>query len=119
LNQSKLPKCCSNLRKNYDYIILDTPAIGLFGDAVLLNKYSDATLFVVRHNFTRKREFVQAIHEAVEHNMKRMYIAYNDAKIRVKDRNIVIYGDEAPKRLAIVRFAIKARRLFIDFLRKI
>lgn len=108
-----------NLRKNYDYIILDTPAIGLFGDAVLLNKHSDATLFVVRHNFTRKKEFVQAIHEAMEHNMKRLYIAYNDAKIRIKDRNIVIYGDEAPKRLAIVRFAIKARRLFIDFLRKI
>ncbi|MCF8294771.1 MAG: polysaccharide biosynthesis tyrosine autokinase [Bacteroidales bacterium] len=119
IESERTAEMLQNLRKNYDYIILDTPAIGLFGDAVLLNKHSDATLFVVRHNFTRKKEFVQAIHEAVEHSMKRLYIAYNDSKIRIKDRNIVIYGDEAPKRLAIMRIAIKARRLFIDFLRKI
>lgn len=42
------------LKKRYDYIILDTPPIGLVADALELVQYSDATLYVVRQNLTKK-----------------------------------------------------------------
>lgn len=42
------------LKKKYDYIILDTPPIGLVSDALELTPYCDATLYIVRQNVTKK-----------------------------------------------------------------
>lgn len=42
------------LRAHYDYIIVDTAPVGLVTDALLLEKYVDLTLFVVRHRVTLK-----------------------------------------------------------------
>ena len=119
IESDKTKMMFDDLRNKYDYIIIDTPPIGLFGDAFLLNKYCDATLFIVRHNFTRKKEFVSAINEAVENQMNRLSIVYNDADIRLNERNIRIYGEEAPKRFILFELALNFRRKIINFLRKI
>lgn len=42
------------LQKNYDFIILDTPPIGLVSDALNLMKYADATVYIIRQNYTKK-----------------------------------------------------------------
>lgn len=42
------------LKEIYDYIILDTPPVGLVSDALELTPYCDATLYVVRQNVTKK-----------------------------------------------------------------
>lgn len=42
------------LKLRYDYIILDTPPVGLVADAVELAKYSDVTLYIMRQNYTKK-----------------------------------------------------------------
>ena len=42
------------LKKRYDYIILDTPPVGLVSDALELSQFCDLTLYVVRQNFTKK-----------------------------------------------------------------
>ena len=42
------------LKKKYDYIILDTPPLGLVSDALELAQYCDVTLYIVRQNFTKK-----------------------------------------------------------------
>jgi capsular exopolysaccharide synthesis family protein len=42
------------LKKDYDYIIIDTPPVGLVSDALELFKYSDAVIYVVRNNYTEK-----------------------------------------------------------------
>jgi len=47
----------SNLKKEYDYIILDSPPIGLVSDALELSKYADATLYLVRQNYTKRGMF--------------------------------------------------------------
>ena len=44
----------SELKKKYDYIILDTPPVGLVSDALELAQYCDVTLYIVRQNFTKK-----------------------------------------------------------------
>ncbi|MDQ3100488.1 MAG: polysaccharide biosynthesis tyrosine autokinase, partial [Bacteroidota bacterium] len=38
----------------YDYVIVDTPPVGLITDAVLMMRYVDATLFVVNTRFANK-----------------------------------------------------------------
>ncbi len=107
------------LRKKYDYIVMDTPPIGLFGDAILLNKYCDATAFVVRHNFTRKKEMVSSLSEMETNGIKKINIIYNDAKIVLSDRNISVFGEMTPKRFFLVKWILKIRRLTIDLLRKL
>jgi polysaccharide biosynthesis transport protein len=43
-----------DLKAKYDYIILDTPPVGLVTDAIELAHFSDVTLYVVRQNYTKK-----------------------------------------------------------------
>jgi succinoglycan biosynthesis transport protein ExoP len=42
------------LKTKYDYIILDTPPVGLVADSLELAQYCDVTLYIVRQNFTKK-----------------------------------------------------------------
>jgi len=42
------------LKQRYDYIILDTPPVGLVSDALELDQFCDVTLYIVRQNFSKK-----------------------------------------------------------------
>ncbi|MAZ28809.1 MAG: sugar transporter [Cytophagaceae bacterium] len=44
----------NELKSRYDYIVLDTPPIGLVADALEIDEYVDATLYVVRQDYTKK-----------------------------------------------------------------
>ena len=49
-----MKKFMEELKDKYDYIILDTPPVGLVTDAVELANFADVTLYVMRQNFTKK-----------------------------------------------------------------
>lgn len=42
------------LKLKYDYIVLDTPPVGLVSDALELAQFADVTLYIVRQNYTKK-----------------------------------------------------------------
>lgn len=42
------------LRQTFDYIILDTPPIGLVTDATILSPYTDVCFYLIRHEYTPK-----------------------------------------------------------------
>ncbi len=42
------------LKTKYDYIVLDTPPVGLVSDALELAQFCDATIYVTRQGFTKK-----------------------------------------------------------------
>ncbi len=42
------------LRNHYDYIIIDTPPVGLVADAIELFRYADAVMYIVRQNYTQR-----------------------------------------------------------------
>jgi len=44
----------NELKQTYDYIILDTPPLGLVSDAFELIPYADASLYVIRQGYTKK-----------------------------------------------------------------
>ena len=41
------------LKGSYDYVILDTPPVGLVADALQVTPFLDAMLYVVRYNYTK------------------------------------------------------------------
>jgi tyrosine-protein kinase Etk/Wzc len=54
LMSKKMEELFVYLRKEYDYIIVDTSPIGLVTDAIVLNRLIDISLYVVRYGVTRK-----------------------------------------------------------------
>jgi Mrp family chromosome partitioning ATPase len=44
----------NELKKRYDFIIVDTPPLGMVTDAFVLSAFADHMLFVVRQNYTPK-----------------------------------------------------------------
>ena len=49
-----LEKLFSEARSEYDYVIVDTPPVGLITDALLMMRHTDATLFVLNTRFANK-----------------------------------------------------------------
>lgn len=71
----------SKAKEVFDFIILDTPPVGIVSDALLLNKFADINLFVVRQRYSAKNtlEFIQDIFEKKE--MKNPAIIVNDISV--------------------------------------
>ncbi len=44
----------NELKERYDYIIMDTPPVGVVADALNLIKYADATLYLIRQDYTKR-----------------------------------------------------------------
>jgi Mrp family chromosome partitioning ATPase len=47
------------LRKEYDYIIIDTPPINYVSDAISILKHSDLNLFVLKSEFSDEKYLVE------------------------------------------------------------
>ena len=54
LNSERMKKLITDLKKDFEYIIIDTPPAGLVTDSVITMKFSDINIYVVRHNYTKK-----------------------------------------------------------------
>jgi len=54
LMSESMKEMIDDLKLRYNYIILDTPPVGLVSDALELSKFCDATLYVTRQGFTKK-----------------------------------------------------------------
>ncbi len=74
------------LSERYDYIVIDTPPIGLVSDAMELQKYADFLLFVTREEYTL-RSFVKKLDERYKKKeIKNVAIIYNDFKVNMMKR---------------------------------
>ncbi len=43
------------LQENYDYIVVDTSPVSLVADTLLIGKYADLSIYIVRENYSDKR----------------------------------------------------------------
>jgi tyrosine-protein kinase Etk/Wzc len=73
-----LDKLLIALRKDYEYIIMDTPPIGLVSDASLLIKYATQILLVVRNNYTHKDIFTNVVSSFSAKQIENYDIVFND-----------------------------------------
>lgn len=62
-------KMIEEMRKEYDYILIDTPPLGLISDAEIMADYADLSLFVVRHDHSLK-EAVEKILGPIKEDSK-------------------------------------------------
>lgn len=62
LSAEPMKKLVDDLKKAFDYVILDTPPVSVVTDAAILGRYADGALLCVRSNFAPK-ETVQLAKE--------------------------------------------------------
>ena len=67
LARQSLEDTISTLRKEYDYIVLDTAPIGMVTDTLILSRVADASIYVCRADYTHKTDY-QLINELQEHH---------------------------------------------------
>ena len=67
LARDGLEKAVEILRKNFDYVILDTAPVGMVTDTLLIGRVADLSVYVCSADYTRKTEFT-LINELAENN---------------------------------------------------
>ena len=67
LARDGLDKAIEILKKNFDYVILDTAPVGMVTDTLLVGRVADLSVYVCRADYTRKAEFT-LINELADSN---------------------------------------------------
>ena len=78
----------AELKKEYDYIIFDTPPVSVVTDAQLIAEYADATLYVVMHDKTPKVFLSMIANVYKQKKLPNMSILFNG----IKPRGFGLYG---------------------------
>ena len=90
----------NDLKQRFDYIIIDTPPVGLVTDALILKEESDLNLYVVRQGYS-KTEYLDRINDLyVSEKMPNMSILINEVD---KGRSYNYgYYEEKPSRSGLL-----------------
>ncbi len=70
------------LKKDFDYVLIDSPPIGLVSDAKLLNVYADVCLYVMRHKHTPKKYLKYFNQLFINKELNHLYLVFNGLKTR-------------------------------------
>lgn len=57
----------NDLKKHYDYVILDTPPVGIVTDGIMAMKQADISLYIFRANYS-KRSFIDTLNRIIRIN---------------------------------------------------
>jgi tyrosine-protein kinase Etk/Wzc len=74
----KLDELIDSLRKNYEYILIDSPPVAVVTDAVLISRLSCVTLFVMRHRYTSRNVLPLVENLSKTSSIKNMALLLND-----------------------------------------
>ncbi len=84
LMSETLTELINELKKQYEYVILDTAPVGLVSDALSLSYLADVTLFVIRQSVT-KIEMISNINNRVQRKeLKNVSIVFNGFQNKAK-----------------------------------
>lgn len=81
LLQPKVADLFSYLKEQFDYVIVDTPPIGLVTDAILIGKFVNAGIYMVRQNYTFKNQLNIAKELFNDNRIPNISILINDVKV--------------------------------------
>src|SRR5690606_40350220 len=79
LLNNEFSKLLSELKEQYDVIILDTPPVGLVTDGIMAMKKADLSVYIFRANYSKK-EFLD--------NLKRIVNINKLTNIRSEERRV-------------------------------
>lgn len=87
-----LDELFAELRRRYDYIVVDSAPVGLVSDSYLIDRVVDANLFVTRASYTSCNH-VRALNAIAQNNrLKSLYLCINDVDMTTRSYSYRRYG---------------------------
>ena len=81
LLNDKMQLFFDEMKKKFDYVIVDTPPAAVVTDAQVVGRFADLTLYVVRQKYTFKKH-IDAIEDLnVNNKLKNIYIIFNGIQL--------------------------------------
>lgn len=80
----RVEKLIHDLRRSFDYILIDTPPVGQVADAFALASLSDSTIYIVRNNYTYKAQLDIINDIYINNKFNHPMIVLNDMKAENK-----------------------------------
>ena len=77
LESEKMRELLETAQHIYDLVVLDTPPLGLFSDAVLLARYADVVTLVAKYNTTSRKELMGALDLLYKADVKAIGVVLN------------------------------------------
>lgn len=77
-----LPELFNYGRAHYDYVLIDTPPVGLITDALLMMRHVDATLFVINTRFANKDHIRNAMEIHAANPVKNFGFILNGVRMK-------------------------------------
>ena len=79
LGNHRMERMIENMSKLYDYILVDTPPVGVVSDVCVMAQLLDGVLFLVRQNYTEKEAVARGIKQLEISGAKLMGFVLNGA----------------------------------------
>jgi tyrosine-protein kinase Etk/Wzc len=98
LMNKKVDELFTQLKKQYDYIVVDTAPVSLVTDTLIIAKHADTFLYVVRANYLDKRMLHVPERLYNENKLPNMALLLNDTKTQKGYGYGYGYGAEAEKK---------------------
>jgi tyrosine-protein kinase Etk/Wzc len=95
ISNDRMPVLIKKLAERFEYIIINSPPIGIVTDANLLQKYSDITLMVLRQDHTSNVVYKELKKRIARHPHSPVYLVLNDVGKRKIYRGNYGYGSYA------------------------
>lgn len=95
LNLIGLPKMgqlIQQLRESYDCVIIDAPPVGYVAEYIILMKYTDANIYVVRSEYTSRFHLARVNRLYQEKKIENLSILLNDVKNRLNGYSYSSYA---------------------------
>lgn len=82
LLSDRIPALFDFLKSNFDYVVIDTPPLGIVSDAKVLSEYADLSLYVIRQRFTQRKQVKMINDIYIEKKLPNLALAVNDVKAK-------------------------------------
>ena len=92
LMDKRLDELVGELRKRYDYIVVDSVPVGVIADAAISNRIADLTLFVARAGRLDRRQLPEIEQLYEENKLHNMALVLNGADLRRRYGYYGYYG---------------------------
>ena len=77
ISSKKTEQLFEELRRKYDYIVIDTPPYGVLTDSFVLMKYADIKIYVARLGYVKKRILLSSIEDIESKGIENIQLLIN------------------------------------------
>lgn len=74
----KLDSLIAELKLQFDYVVIDTAPVGIVSDALLVEKYADLSLYILRQKLTYKNQLHLVTDLVAQHKLRKVALVIND-----------------------------------------